>query len=367
MKQIESLESKTIECLRLTLSISVVLLHSYYLEVLSCGEGRFLSNFLSAGICRVAVPTFFLMSGYLFFKGFDEWNWSKWTYKLRRRITTLLIPYFLWNIIALFAQFIRMSLKGIPYTVKGYLSDYGWLRIFWDKNQVGGSSYTNILGYEIPVGGLPMDNALWFVRDLMVVCIAAPLVYLYVRKTGVKGLVVLALLSLFSIWIPMSGFSSAAFLFFSIGAYISLKGKGLVQTSVEYGKVSITISGVLLICVLISNYYFTSLYSYLCTLFTISGSLATIYIISKLAQSEKIKIYPEFGPISFFIFALHAATLLSFVGMVVTKFISPESCIGYYFDYFIITVMTTLICLFLYFLLKKICPQLLSLLVGGRI
>ena len=47
----------------------------------------------------VAVPVFFIISGYFFFyqtKAFGKEAYSK---KLRKRIKTLLIPYLLWNLL----------------------------------------------------------------------------------------------------------------------------------------------------------------------------------------------------------------------------------------------------------------------------
>lgn len=367
MRQINTIEYKTIEWLRFSLAVAVVLLHTYYLEVLSCGSHRFIPNFLSAGLCRVAVPTFYIISGYLFFQGLERWDWTKWKEKLTRRIKTLLIPYVLWNILALIAQYARMHFKGIPFAVTGFLSERGWLRIFWDSNRVGGSSFKNILGYEMYNGGMPIDNALWFIRDLMVVCVAAPFIYWFVKKTGIKGLSVILLLALLSIWIPFDGFSVVAFLFFSIGAYVSINGKGLIQFCTKYGKVSLITSIILLVCLMLSFYICKSAYGYVCTLFTVSGSIATIYLSSKLIELGKVKVNSTLSSTSFFIYALHMATLMSFVGMITTRVVPPNSAVGYLFDYFFITIMTIAICLFLFFIMKKFCPHLLSLLIGGRI
>ncbi len=55
---------------------------------------------LPQGICRIAVPCFFLISGYLFFKKLEDWNLDMWKGKMVRRVHSLLIPYVLWNILA---------------------------------------------------------------------------------------------------------------------------------------------------------------------------------------------------------------------------------------------------------------------------
>lgn len=49
----------------------------------------------------VAVPFFFFTSGYFFFYKVREWNVSCYKNKIRKRLKTLLVPYLLWNILAL--------------------------------------------------------------------------------------------------------------------------------------------------------------------------------------------------------------------------------------------------------------------------
>ena len=56
----------------------------------------------SQGICRVAVPMFYFISGYLFYNELKEWNWEVYGRKLKSRVSTILIPYCIWNIIGWF-------------------------------------------------------------------------------------------------------------------------------------------------------------------------------------------------------------------------------------------------------------------------
>jgi len=51
----------------------------------------FVRFFISQGVARVAVPLFFLVSGYLFFLG--QWSWSSMRASSKRRVNTLLIPF----------------------------------------------------------------------------------------------------------------------------------------------------------------------------------------------------------------------------------------------------------------------------------
>ena len=55
---------------------------------------------MSHVISRAAVPTFFLISGYYFFLN-TRFTLATYKDKLRKKIRTILLPYLLWNIIAI--------------------------------------------------------------------------------------------------------------------------------------------------------------------------------------------------------------------------------------------------------------------------
>ncbi len=67
--------------------VFVVLLHSNNLEsakdVISANS--IIQNFIGQGIVRIAVPVFFLISGYLFFYNFTP-TMEKWKYKFKKQI-----------------------------------------------------------------------------------------------------------------------------------------------------------------------------------------------------------------------------------------------------------------------------------------
>ena len=104
----DSIQSKTIEWLRFFCIGAVVLLHSVGnplegKDFISYRYGPYdaIRILFSEGLCWVAVPIFFLISGYLFFVKLEEWRTDVWVDKLKRRVKTLLIPYLLCNTIAI--------------------------------------------------------------------------------------------------------------------------------------------------------------------------------------------------------------------------------------------------------------------------
>ena len=63
-----SIESKTLNLMRFPLAVLIVLLYTG----ITCGPEDFtyyLVNYINTPIVELAVPTFFFMSGYLFFTG----------------------------------------------------------------------------------------------------------------------------------------------------------------------------------------------------------------------------------------------------------------------------------------------------------
>ncbi len=113
--------SLRLNLLRFPLIVGVVFVHAYETTVgfsggsVSIGLNQnnviseFIRNLISQEIARIAVPIFFLMSGYLFFAGFV---WSKENYldKVKSRIKTLLIPFLFWNIATLLLIALGQSL-----------------------------------------------------------------------------------------------------------------------------------------------------------------------------------------------------------------------------------------------------------------
>ena len=146
----QKLLSKTIDWLRFPLIVMVVFIHNPGIGdipksiSLITDEGLSTSDFLNLTrmaftkvIPTIAVPSFFLISGYLFFKQKEILNMHAYKEKITKRFHTLLIPYILWNIIYLLMPFLIHYGLGwhnpIHYTqLEEYISSVDWLRWIWD-------------------------------------------------------------------------------------------------------------------------------------------------------------------------------------------------------------------------------------------
>ena len=126
------LESKTTAIIRTPLILMVILIHNSGINLHGIRVDDLYINFnnlcytdiynitriISVNvISRVAVPLFFILSGYYFF---NKTDFTTYTYlrKLQRRIKTIVIPYLLWNLIAIipFYNFILFMFRDIPFT-----------------------------------------------------------------------------------------------------------------------------------------------------------------------------------------------------------------------------------------------------------
>ena len=128
-------------------SIFVIWVHSYNVDLFSGGaqDGIWsladrIENFVSVGLGQIAVPGFFLLSSYLFFRNF---SWDKLLRKWKSRVFSVLIPYVVWNLIYYLgymaaSRFLAIrSVVGrdiIPFSVQEIwraVSQYAYAPIFW--------------------------------------------------------------------------------------------------------------------------------------------------------------------------------------------------------------------------------------------
>ena len=77
-------------------AIMVVVLHQYNVQNMpSHSFANHIVGFISHGICTAAVPTFFCISGFLFWRSVTSFGSIK--EKLWRRVKSVLVPFVLWN------------------------------------------------------------------------------------------------------------------------------------------------------------------------------------------------------------------------------------------------------------------------------
>ena len=379
MSEIESIQSKTVQWLRFILAATVVLQHTSmkgFINMVPLNE-QTLSSFVyclfSGGLCTLAVPTFFMFSGYYFFTKLQEWDYDVYLSKLKKRAKTLLLPYVLWISIAFILSFsIRIIVNwGGQISVfgefKDCLSEHGWLRIFWDNKRIGENPEIiyNIVGIPMHHSN-PFVSPLWFIRDLMVVMVLSPIVYVFIKNFKIWGLAIVAVLMSLNVWVPIEGFFAPAFFFFSLGAYFHIHNRSFL---LDYRRIEI-MSYVLTVIFLAASilvygydYYLSEIFR---KIFSIFGVISLVNVSGYLIERGRVRVRPILAACSFFIYASHMICV-SRISFYLTDLVIPyNNTVAYITSYFLQPFVTVVICLGMYVVLKRLCPRILSVLTGGR-
>lgn len=383
MQEISTYDSKVIDLLRFPLALLVIFVHMHP-ETISFDEawfpllsGQGVINAIEISFSRlfgrVAVPTFFLISGYLFWNHQEQWNWSAYCHKLISRSRSLLLPYILWILIAVLSYVIyNMCLSGFDGGC-AYLKSLDW-RIFWDSRQWGGHQ-VNWLNTPLEFSG-PFVDTFWYLRDLMVVSILAPLFFYFFYKFKWVGLVLLFLCYNSRIWPQIHGFEIDAFFFFGAGFFLAMQKLSLTETCF---RISIPIYCLALVSFLICLYYGgqdgdvkNKIGQTILPLFITSCVISFVNIANYLVRKRGVLPNQLLVSSCFFIYAFHACPLagiqtITFAIRDGLEQIFPHLPVARLIVYIATPCITLSFCFTLYYLLQRWLPAICSPLSGNRL
>ena len=295
----ETKDSQVINQIRLPLIILVTYAHSYgairsgYSLLTSGWDTLEVTKLLvSQTLTKVVVPVFFIISGYLFFRHLETWNWTLWRQKLLRRLRTLLLPYVVWNLL--------MAVK---------LKTFSWPMLWAYWSEAG--TQTDWLG-AVHHMTAPCNMPLWFLRDLMVITLLTPLLYPLLRRYG-KPLV-----GLLTLWylsgvcpFPLPGLSAYAICFFSMGALLTIHRCPLTATAMRVELPAYILSAMLAVAMLFS--WHIPLFSPFMLAFRLTGAVAVFCIASRLSSPFTLHPSPFISHSSYFLYLSHYVFFLSFI------------------------------------------------------
>lgn len=191
--------------------ILVVWVHSYNGELFlgKTAQGLAVDRFerlLGDQIGQIAVPGFFLLSAYLFYRTFD---WSRILYKWRSRSYSILVPYVLWTL-----------LYYMGYVVGSRLP-------FLSKVVGKGTVPLNLSELAEAVLRYKYLYAFWYLQQLIFLICLAPVLYAFLRRFW-SGLLFLTAVS-WAVWaqadLPL--LNEDALLYYGSGGFLALHGKQL--------------------------------------------------------------------------------------------------------------------------------------------
>lgn len=198
-------------------SLLVIWVHSYNAE-LYLGKTQQMAtvyryqHYLGDGIGQIAVPGFFMISGYLFYRDF---SWACLGDKWQRRIRSVLVPYILWNFLY-------------------YLGYVTGSRLPWLTHVVGkGVIPFNLFAAVDAIMNYTYNYVFWYLFQLILLILLAPALYPLLKRHWGR-----AALFLFLWWavaakktLPLV--NADALLYYSAAASLALTRKQWVEAPVK--------------------------------------------------------------------------------------------------------------------------------------
>ena len=198
------------------LSIFVIWVHSYNVELFAGGQwgpawdrAVKIENFMSVGIGQIAVPGFFMISSYLFFRNFEL---KKLPTKWKGRFFSVVVPYVVWTFLYYLGYVIATRLpmvlhvvgkEPIPFTIEETvhaIMDYRYAPIFW------------------------------YMYQLIFLILLSPIIYGAVKNSVVGIIYLLALLAAIHFHLDTAHPNTDALFYYSVAAYAAVHGKKWMES-----------------------------------------------------------------------------------------------------------------------------------------
>ena len=318
-------------------------------------------GFLSESLFCLCVPIFFIIFGYLFFINIDQFTKSVYYEKLHRRLHSLLIPYLVWNTIVFLLYYLgSMTIAPMPSgkaATSFTFSDFIWS--FWNIGHVyGDASFT----------GLVLDIPLWYVRDLLLISLFSPLLYILLRKTKGFVLFVFALLWAGELIPDFYAPSDQALCFFSLGAYAGMRKLVIPDEWADKRCYLFLLAYLLLSLVIIYFRFFRveEFWTWIKHVNDLFGMASILLLALHLTRKKESWASSTISGASFFLYAFFSMPLLLLQKLIVPLFESYGSK-GMLACFLICPTVVILLGLFCYWCLQRVAPAWLSrLFTGGR-
>ena len=277
--------NQTIDIMKFIFSICIIAIHSSFLKEVNVT----LYSIITMGLFRIAVPFFFITSGYFYYKKVSQ---NKETKSYILRLIKIFVIFEIIEII-LYTPFQLSSLQGI-----------GIVYYLWRIISTGlGGAYWYIISTII---SLLIPTPLWKKKKITIPLVVGLVLYLFMMTNDSYGAVFegtfIQNIAKFHTWIwlwPQSGLCSSIF-YLSIGAYIYEK-----QPKVKNMKPLLILSIILLIveAYLLQTHGAYDGNGYLSLI--ISAPLLFIYV---LKHPIHIK-FQYFGKMSLYVYMIHQIML----------------------------------------------------------
>lgn len=355
--------SLAINMLRFPLCVMVVLIHAR-VAVMSVGGEQLdlihypiysnVSYIVSEIVARVAVPLFYIFSGYLFFLKTPNYSLEDYKINVKKKAKSLLLPYVFWNVVVLLYLFLKEKMLGAePKVIEDYAM-VDWLSAFWNTGD-----------------GMPINYPLWFIRDLIVMVLISPILY-YLQKWGKSLYVVIVGIVWFFFFQDTWPFRSISSLFFfAFGAYFSIHQKDMVRFLDSFKRANYVLSICLFVMAVVaynmqdewalSSVCFRLLYN-ACIL---SLTFTTLNIALSYARNRNVRVNAFLQESNFFIYAYHSLPIW-WLTVIIAALMAPTTDALAMVVYGVAPCLTIAIGLLIFAIIRKILPRFTALIIGNR-
>lgn len=344
--------SKKITRVSFILAICVILLHSTNTITYTFAKYnpfRLLEEYL-ATLFEIAVPTFFVISGFLFYRNAD--SLQSVGNKCKKRIFTLLIPYLIFNVIY---TIYFMSVYNIPGLKEHFNNAYrGTLTLKTILRGVFLAEFSGIL---------------WYVRNLIVLTVISPIIFYSLKIKPISFIIAFGLFITFllNISIPkMTYIQFSSWFWYYLGAVFAVNIKSFSKFSTKINLIFL-LGGIiftLLLFILSDNLISINLsgkvYSLTYNLILTAMIICFWFAFDLLVTEKTIK----FEKLSFFIYCLHSLILETIQKTIFI--VGGNNMLVAVFDYIVSPTLTFgIICVIALFL-NRFLPKIFKIVSGGR-
>lgn len=196
-------------------SIFVIWVHSYNVELFAgwhwgpdWARVEQMQRAFGEGLGQTAVPGFFMISAYLFFRDYTpEKLWDKW----KRRVQGVLIPYVVWNALYYAGYALATRLPLVRSVVGKEPIPISLEQLF---EAVFHYSYAPVF---------------WYLYQLILLILLSPVIYAMVEKQWVGAVYLVVLLCAVRRGFDLQNPNMDALFYYSFGGYAAVHGKRLAE------------------------------------------------------------------------------------------------------------------------------------------
>lgn len=324
-------------------SLFVVWVHSYnaelYLGKTAVMERVYrLEHWIGDGIGQAAVPGFFMISAYLFYRNF---TWEKLIGKWHSRIRSVLVPFIVWNFIY-------------------YLGYVIGSRLPWMTDVVG----KGVIPFHLQAAVDAVINhtynyVFWYLYQLILLILLAPVLYGVLKRkaTGIGFQVVIWVLLAAQVELPKLNLDALAY--YSFAAFAAIHGRCFVEAAWNRRR---GIAGICMLAGSVAVYYY-GLYAAAPVLFVLSRLLVVMGLWAFVPEG-RLPEPKEFMRHNFFLYATHFA-FVRFINKAGTEVLPAVPAVPVVL-YLVMPVLVLGISYVLGCVLRRWVPGVWGLLNGGR-